>query len=105
MLFFLACYDSLLITKWGSAMNDGFEVRNMREVTTGDFVDFEVLHAGVWKDAQISRSALAMLSDDPERTDLQIFDANKPAIARVAQRCAETTPDREKIRVSSDDVQ
>ncbi|WP_314435894.1 hypothetical protein [Massilia timonae] len=77
-------------------------IRNYRELTTGDFVDFEVLHNGEWRAAQLSRSALQTLSTS-DHSDRQTFDSNLERIAAAAQQLATSTPDGEKIKLGSYD--
>lgn len=78
------------------------EIRNIQELTTGDFIDFEVLHDGQWKRAQVARTAIHMLRKGAQ-SDRQAFDANIKRIATAAQSLAINTPTGEKIRVSSYD--
>lgn len=78
------------------------EIRNIQEVTTGDFIDFEVLHDGVWKHAQLAGTAVRKMSKDAQ-TDRQAFDTNLERIVTVSQRLANSTPADEKIKVSSYD--
>lgn len=79
------------------------EIRNVKELTTGDFFDFEVLHDGAWRHAKISMNALLELRTDGQ-TDRQALDSNHERIARVAQRLADTTPPSEKIVVREPDL-
>ena len=78
------------------------EIRNIQELTTGDFIDFEVLHDGEWKRAQLARTAIHMLRKG-EQSDRQTFDANVDRIVTAAQSLAINTPAGEKIKVSSYD--
>lgn len=78
------------------------EIRNIQEVTTGDFIDFEVLHDGVWKQAQLAGTAVRAMSKDAQ-TDRKAFDTNLERIVTVSQRLANSTPADEKIKVNSYD--
>jgi len=77
-------------------------IRNFQELTTGDFVNFEVLHDGIWKPARIAYSALQPWGMD-ELSARQVFDSNLDRIAAVAQKLANTTPVGETIKLASYD--
>lgn len=79
------------------------EIRNIQELTTGDFIDFEVLHEGTWKRAQLAHTAVQMMGTSAQ-SDRQAFDSNLTQIAQVARRLATTTPTGDKIKVSSYDM-
>ena len=77
-------------------------IRSYKELTTGDFVDFEVLHDGAWRPAQLSYSALQTLGTS-EHSYRQTFDSNLERIAAAAQQLASSTPDGGKIKLGSYD--
>jgi hypothetical protein len=79
------------------------EIRNIQELTLGDFIDFDVLHEGVWKRAQWARTVIQMMGTSAQ-SDREAFDANLNQIAQVARRLAATTPTGDKIKVSSYDM-
>ena len=79
------------------------EIRDIQELTTGDFIDFEVLHEGTWKRAQLAGTAARMLSVG-DQSDRQAFDANLGKIAEAAQAIASSTREGEKIKVNSYDL-
>jgi hypothetical protein len=79
------------------------EIRNIEERTTGDFFDFDVLHDGTWKRAQLAGTAIRMLNTGGQ-SDRQAFDANAEKITVAAQKLAIATPSGEKIKVSSFDM-
>jgi hypothetical protein len=78
-------------------------IRNYKELTTGDFVDFEVLHDGEWKPAQLSRSALQTMGTS-EQSDRQTFDSNLERISAAAQQLASSTRHGDKIKLGSYDL-
>jgi hypothetical protein len=79
------------------------EIRNIQELTTGDFIDFEFLHDGVWKRAQVAGTATRIMRVDSQ-TDREVFDANLEQIVSAARRLANSAPPGEKIKINSYDL-
>ena len=84
-------------------MSAADEIRNVQEMTTGDFFDFEVFHDGTWKRAQLAGTAIRMLNTGGQ-SDRQAFDANARKIIDAAHKLAIATPTGEKIKVNSFDM-
>lgn len=85
-------------------MNAKDEIRNIRyELPTGDFIDFEVLHNGEWKAAQLADTAVQVMRSGVQ-SDRQTFDANLERIVAAAKNRANSTPAGEKIKLGSYDL-
>jgi len=79
------------------------EIRNIAyELKNGDFIDFELLHNGVWKPAQLADTAVQTMRSDSQ-TDRQVFEANLARIVAAAKNRANGTPAGEKIKLGSYD--
>lgn len=79
------------------------EIRNVSyELTTGDYIDFEVLHNGVWRRAHLAKSAVSSRPlNNGSQTERQAFEANIERIAAAARNHADSTPIGEKIKLAS----
>lgn len=59
------------------------DVRNVEEITIGDFVSFKLFDADLWRQFRISRTALAVLAGS-DGTPLESFEGNIDRIKGVA---------------------
>ncbi|MYN29210.1 hypothetical protein [Duganella levis] len=60
------------------------DLRNVSDLTTGDFIAFELFDADVWRAFRISRTALDVLSNGRDLPPLQSFEQNFDRIKGVA---------------------
>ncbi|MEO5934343.1 MAG: hypothetical protein ABIQ08_12440 [Duganella sp.] len=60
------------------------DVRNVEEITTGDFVSFQLFDADLWRQFRISRTALTVLAGSDGTTPLESFEKNIDRIKGVA---------------------
>ncbi|MEV4782098.1 hypothetical protein [Burkholderia sp. LMU1-1-1.1] len=60
------------------------DIRNVEEITTGDFVSFELFDADLWRQFRISRTALTVLAGSDGTTPLASLEKNIERIKGVA---------------------
>lgn len=78
-------------------------IRDRNEVTTGDFVAFELYDGANWRPAQISRTALTVLAPRSGGPLSTVFDENAEAIAAAGKRQIAKNPQNGKVVLGSND--
>lgn len=79
----------------------GYEVRSVNDVTTGDFLSFEMFVGNRWREIRVSGTALAVLSGDGGGSRLEQFERGLDKIIREAVPMALSMPHAPFILIAS----
>ncbi len=82
-------------------IRDG-DVGSFQPLTSGDYIDCEVVVAGTWRDAQVSITALKMLTGTDDR--LKGIELAKGLIGTPLVAAARRFPGTSKIALDPDDI-
>lgn len=78
-------------------------IRNINNVTTGDKVDFEILHGSGWKRMSMSATAINKIDGNRQRPRAEGFADNLDEIAKIVAAILDRDPMATEKPISSED--
>lgn len=78
-------------------------IRNINNLTTGDKVDFEILHGGEWRAIGISGTAINKIDGRRGRERIEGFTGSLDAIAATVTAILDRDPMAAERPITSDD--
>jgi hypothetical protein len=91
----------LLLGATEGGMDADFEISDSRAPTFGDYLAFTVFDGDAEIPAQISRTALVVMSLNGKETYAEIFNANRERIKEAAHEARRSNPTHVFIHLSS----
>jgi hypothetical protein len=82
---------------------DIYELKDVRESSDGERVNFKIRYRHRWTMAAISRSALSQFSATGEESLVDVFERERERIARAAHVRLTTNPTLEPVLVGTSD--